>query len=98
MADQAGAVDLQVVEELVQVIGKRFASRAVLDFLRQAEFAMIDRDAAKAIGEMGDLLPPGKVIAAASVQKDDGRAIAVRFVEEVDAVYRGIGYGNESLV
>ena len=59
----------------------------------QPERAMVEGDAAEALREDGDLLPPAQVVAAGAVREDDGRAGAVRLVVEVDAVDGGEGHG-----
>ena len=87
---------LEVVEEVAQVLveGTAAAGGLALGVAGEAEGAVVERDAAEVLAEDGDLLPPGQVVAAGAVGEDDGGAVAVGLVVEVDAVDGGVGHGG----
>ena len=83
---QVGRLDLQVVQQPPQVVHERVGSRPVGDIVRMAEPAMVEGDAPVPLREEGYLLPPAQQVAAGAVGENDGLALAVALIVQVNSV------------
>ena len=59
---------------------------AIVRVQRKAPGAMVERDAAIARRESGNLLPPADVVAARSVREDHGNALPMLFVVQSNSI------------
>src|SRR6185369_16454071 len=86
LAQDSGLVDLQMIHEGHDVVGKVEAIGAALDIVRPAEAAQVQRYDLVPLREVADLLPPDRVVAAGAVQEDERWPATVDLVIEVDPV------------
>ena len=92
MSDDTHTLYAEMPQQAVEVLGEGTAALTVW-IGGSPEGPVIKGDAREVLGEEGDLLPPGKVVAAGAVGKYQGRPGAVDLVVQISAVYFCEGHG-----
>ena len=78
-----------MIEQANQILHEGFGTGTVRDIPRQSETPVVKGDDAEGVGESRHLLPPAQMAAAPAVGKDQGRALAVDLVVQLNPVNTG---------
>src|SRR6185369_11478716 len=88
LGNQAHILQREMVHERREVVGKVLRGARAVEGVRGHETAMCECDARVARCEMGNLLPPGEMVAAQAMREHDCRSAAFDLV--VDAAVRAL--------